>query len=47
LDAVRAERKEPAVVGVPLIHPLVVIDSPGGRFVDRKMIGAFPLAVTV
>jgi hypothetical protein len=37
----------PAVDGVPLMTPLVAIESPAGVLVLLKLIGAPPLAVTV
>jgi hypothetical protein len=37
----------PAVIGVPLITPLVEIFSPPGRLDPPNVIGALPLAVTV
>jgi hypothetical protein len=37
----------PALLGVPLITPLVVIFSPVGRFDPPNVIGVVPLAVTV
>jgi hypothetical protein len=36
----------PAVVGTPLIKPLVAIASPAGRLLPPNVIGAVPLAVT-
>ena len=37
----------PALLGVPLIRPLVEIFSPAGRLDPPNMIQAVPLAVTV
>jgi hypothetical protein len=39
--------KIPAAVGVPLITPFVATESPPGRFVPEKAIGAEPVAVMV
>ena len=37
----------PAVVGVPLISPLVAMPNPPGRLVPLKVIGSVPVAVMV
>ena len=47
LDAVRMVLFVPALVGVPLISPLVAIERPDGRLDPANVIGAVPLAVTV
>jgi hypothetical protein len=47
LLAISVELLLPAVVGVPLINPLVKMFSPEGRLVSPNVIGAVPLAVTV
>ena len=47
LEAVSVAALVPATVGVPLINPLVEIESPVGRLAPPKMIGVVPLAVTV
>jgi hypothetical protein len=47
LEAVRIVLFVPAVVGVPLITPLVPTVSPTGVFVPLKVIGVLPLAVIV
>jgi hypothetical protein len=47
LEAVNTTLFVPAVVGVPVIRPLVAIFSPAGRLDPPKIIGAVPLAVTV
>ena len=46
-DAVNTALFVPAVVGVPVIKPLVEIERPEGRLEALKVIGAVPLAVTV
>lgn len=47
MDAVTVAVLVPALIGVPLIAPLVAIERPPGRLVAVKMIGAVPLAITV
>ena len=47
LEAVRTTLLVPAVVGVPLIRPLVAMERPEGRLEALKVIGATPLAVTM
>ena len=37
----------PAVVGIPVIKPLVLFVRPAGRLVARNVIGVVPLAVTM
>jgi hypothetical protein len=46
-DAVNTAILVPAIVGVPLINPLVEIESPVGRLDPLNVIGVVPIAVTV
>ena len=45
LEAVRVEVKLPAVVGTPLMSPLVAMDRPPGNPDPLKVIGSVPVAV--
>ena len=45
LLAVNVALNGPVAVGVPLITPFVATESPPGRFVPEKVIGAYPVAV--
>jgi hypothetical protein len=47
LLAVRVAVFVPAVVGVPVISPLVLFVNPAGRLEVLNVIGVLPLAVTV
>jgi hypothetical protein len=47
LLAVSVAMLVPALIGVPLIKPLVEMERPVGRLDPTKVIGAVPLAVTV
>jgi hypothetical protein len=47
LDAVKITRLVAAILGVPLISPLVARVSPDGRLVALNVIGVLPLAVSV
>ncbi len=47
MAAVMVPVKEPAVVGVPEIMPLVLIVSPAGRPTALNVMGAVPVAVQV
>jgi hypothetical protein len=47
LDAINVTVLVPAVVGVPVISPLLLFVNPAGRLEALKVIGVLPLAVAV
>ena len=46
LEAISVATLVPAVVGVPLISPLVAMPNPPGRLFPLKVMGSVPVAVT-